>query len=377
MDILYRAQKMGMKIWTLEKLQRVVSTMNDAEIGPSQGPAARHTTTTATTHGRGRAENDLSLALRNDKIHGYWDRDLFRDMVLFKGPFLYIHDMDEKTRPVMVREYPKTAKRQDGPWPQFRSTRIGKCPFVVDETVKEKELEKKSVSKPKPKEQEPTTQKPLAPPQRPNKELIRQDAEGEPESELSDLEDHLSRTNADTVRPASPRKQGQPPKFAPLDLAQMLKQEWSREPAASGVQPSNITSAIRSQMISSTTGIHGVKATTSKEVNELKRKVLEKNNCTVPLGGTSSSHRQAETAAANRPIRAPVPRAAKTKAQGNLGPIREDAGESNTAGTRKSAKVKRDPKPGYCENCREKFDDFEEVSRVLSVCRACPGIALS
>jgi regulatory subunit for Cdc7p protein kinase len=25
-------------------------------------------------------------------------------------------------------------------------------------------------------------------------------------------------------------------------------------------------------------------------------------------------------------------------------------------------KVKRDPKPGYCENCQDKFADFEEVS---------------
>ncbi|KAI4179651.1 MAG: hypothetical protein LQ346_007151, partial [Caloplaca aetnensis] len=52
---------------------------------------------------------------------------------------------------------------------------------------------------------------------------------------------------------------------------------FNGEPAASGMQPSNITSAIRSQMISSTAAQPGAKAGTSKEVHGLKRKVLEKN----------------------------------------------------------------------------------------------------
>src|SRR5262249_11294280 len=53
------------------------------------------------------------------------------------------------------------------------------------------------------------------------------------------------------------------------------------EPVASGVQPSNVTSAIKSQVISSTAAVPGAKAGPSKELNALKRKVLERNNMPV------------------------------------------------------------------------------------------------
>ncbi|KAI7326278.1 hypothetical protein KC315_g7604 [Hortaea werneckii] len=65
----------------------------------------------------------------------------------------------------------------------------------------------------------------------------------------------------------------------------------------------------------------------------------------------------------------PPPRAAKRKAQETLGVVNEDE-EDYDRGKRPSKQrkpvprrrkpVERDPKPGYCENCRDKFDDFDE-----------------
>ena len=62
--------------------------------------------------------------------------------------------------------------------------------------------------------------------------------------------------------------------------------------------------------------------------------------------------------------RAPAPsRAAKSKAQEKLGGIQEEDDEIAPPRPKtKKKSVQRDPKPGYCENCRDKYDDFEEVS---------------
>ncbi|PQE27668.1 G1 S regulator protein [Rutstroemia sp. NJR-2017a BBW] len=69
-------------------------------------------------------------------------------------------------------------------------------------------------------------------------------------------------------------------------------------------------------------------------------------------------------------------RPAKREAQKKLGVIEEDyeTGEKEAAAkkveaARKAKAVqqrkleKRDPKPGYCENCADKFEDFDEVCR--------------
>jgi regulatory subunit for Cdc7p protein kinase len=143
------------------------------------------------------------------------------------------------------------------------------------------------------------------------------------------------------------------------------------EPVASGVQPSNITSAIRSQMVSSTAAQPGAKAGTSKEVHGLQRKVLEKYSGGPASHGLTSSHRMTDINAAAREDMASRP--TKRKAQEKLGQIEEDPNPSELEGNvrnieaaRKAKAVqkrkleKRDPKPGYCENCQDKFEDFDE-----------------
>ena len=61
-----------------------------------------------------------------------------------------------------------------------------------------------------------------------------------------------------------------------------------------------------------------------------------------------------------------------TNPLGKTDPIinKNEAKQSEVAGSKrqrddkddqKKAERRRDPKPGYCENCRDKFDDFEEV----------------
>ncbi|KAL9113849.1 MAG: hypothetical protein Q9227_001983, partial [Pyrenula ochraceoflavens] len=389
-DILSRARQMGMKIWQLEKLQRMVSTIYEGE-------GTVHTHNTRNNHAtlpKARAE-DLSQLLRNERLNGPSDRDptvISKEMVPFRGPFIYIHDMDEKYKPTMMRDYQKVNKRQDGQWPQFRSAPPGKCPFL-DESTTKKDWQKEHERE---KAMEVQKQKELVlqadqgrhttlavttvaepPPRRSPRKALR---------EIGQATVPVARVTPVLEGVGSPKRQPSPAYInyeskqekgahGPPKPSQMF---FSREPAASGIQQSNITSAIRSQMISSTAAVPGARAGTSKEIHELKRKVLEKTTGTGSLsvgslsnGSAPSSHRIADLASQLRNARAPAPqRAAKSKAQEKLGGVPEDETLSETelamerlahAPQRPKRNTYKDPKPGYCENCRDKFEDFDEV----------------
>lgn len=122
----------------------------------------------------------------------------------------------------------------------------------------------------------------------------------------------------------------------------------------------------------------------SREMHGLQRKVLERN--TGSISNKDTTQRLADLAATARSFRAgPPARVAKQKAQEKLGhsrmahideeltPSESEEAERRTAlvssnALKASKGESREPKPGYCENCREKFDDFDEVCRSSS-CR--------
>ncbi|CAG8032963.1 unnamed protein product [Penicillium salamii] len=364
-DILQRARQMGMKIWALEKLQRMITTINDSDIGGQYDNASRNKGVSA---GHGKGENDLSRVLRQELLNGPSDRDPLAsmEMLIFKGPFIYIHDMNEKTKPVLVREYTRVARRQDGAWPQFRSAPLGKCPFV-DEPPSRKEYdrhrlrqlqkEKKAAAlkaearepKPKPLESAPRAIQAgqateLAKPSVKHEERVSPPIQNDTQKPFGD-DTHERKSSESFIPPHFPRT-------GPFYTG--------HEPAASGVQPSNMTSAIRSQMISSTAAAPGAKAGLSKEVHGLKRKVLEKGT-----GGFTPGSMAAPQKSTAVPMKDNLNPPGKSNLSHN-----ENQGHHDHAGSKRSrdekdahhkkAERRRDPKPGYCENCRDKFDDFEE-----------------
>ena len=379
MDILVRGRQMGMKLWAAEKLQRILAHMFDESA--AHGHNTRGSNIAMTTV-RGR-EEDLSQVLRNEKHNGPADRDpsaFTKDLILFKGPFIYIHDMDGKTRPTMVREYPKVARRQDGAWPQFRSASVGKCPFIEDHMSK-KELEREREKERalalqlerESQQQAPRTRSVTAvesvqmdPPRRTSpRKALREVSNG---TSLN----HVPSTFSKPTGPPQPECHTRAMAGPPAGFIRPARMHFAGEPVASGIQQSNLTSAIRSNMISSTAAVPGVKAGTSREVHELKRKVLERSTTgSLSVGSMPSSHRMTDLAGHLKNARVPAPqRAAKSKAQEKLGGIQEDdipsddelaADHTIHTTSRKKRTAKKDPKPGYCENCRDKYDDFDEV----------------
>ncbi|KAI9827668.1 MAG: hypothetical protein M1826_006231 [Phylliscum demangeonii] len=403
-DVLHKAREMGMKIWALEKFQRMMAAMFETST-PSQATHNHNTRSHAAQASQVGSKLDreaqLSQLLREERLNGPADRDprvANKELITFKGPFIYVHDVFEKVKPIMVRDYAKAPRNGDGAWPQFRSSDRGRCPFIED----------------------------------PNRARLAMEQAVRAKERKGGARDEASAVGANQVRAAGCQAMPPPPgqRCHPVEVADDPRrmgpehvedgrenhparenhtahswqgvpghgpgrQEYTQphggllflqaQPVASGIQPSNITSAIRSQMISSTAAAPGAKGGTNKEVYGLKRKLLDKHSApgasgwpSRPLTDISSNMQHARGQL--------MPRTAKLRAQQRLGHIDEEtirehgggagagngngndpamAGAAGDGDRTKRAVLKRDPKPGYCENCRDKFDDFDEhvVSR--------------
>lgn len=385
-DILSRARGLNIKIWALEKIQRMLKTMWEPVPGEEMPEAAarERTADDNVVIAKPSKNADLEQLLRNEKINGPADRDMTvaaQDMVSFKGYYLYVHDMDEKTKPVMVRDYPKPPTKEQGKWPQFRLTPSGRCPFIED-PAHTKKLREQGAQAAKAEEE-------LAAQRRTRGTSTQQPAP----RQLAEVPANLRRSprkavqqaNAPLAKPLDPPKtlphkrqtstESMPPMFdSTAQTMRSLPRLIHGEPVASGLQQSNVTSAIRSQAItsaaiSSSAAVGNKRVGDSKEVSALKRKVLERGANVTSNHSMPSSYMNNVRAAINDDAN-PPPRAAKRKAQETLGVLHEDEEDTTDhprpthrrpPAPKKRKPVQREPKPGYCENCRKKFDDFDEV----------------
>lgn len=362
-DILHKARDMGIKIWALEKIQRIMNTMFNSDIADQletvlmRGDSSTTTATFTTTKLKKDAE--LSRLLQNEKkmVNAPVSAG---DIIHFKGLYIYVHDMDERTRPVMVREYAEIPKEQ-GPWPQFHSVAAGKCPLVEDavnmKRLKAQQLDKETELRRRREGAAPRTRAAAA------SQAVKTRAFTETDAKA--LEENV----ANCIDSMPPLLHSAQPNF------RGLKQFHGGEPIASGVQPSNVPSAIRSQMMSSTAATApGARAGASKEVYQLQRKVFERNSRPPSANGRLSVNDVRAAVNAERDV---VPsRSSRRKLQGFLVIIKdeeadealseEDDGKVAQLGAPKKPVQKkkvdeRELKPGYCENCRDKYNDLDKV----------------
>ncbi|CAK7212022.1 Cdc7p-Dbf4p kinase complex regulatory subunit [Sporothrix bragantina] len=447
-DILQRAREMGKKIWSLEKLQKVLDMLlepdpyRSAELGQRMRNGSTTTTTSHQGNGRFGGDHVLLQMMDKERHSGPSDRDptvATRELIYFKGPYIYVYDIEEKQRPIMVREYAKVADREEGDWPQLRPSAGTRCPFIEDTDQLELRAEKKRAR------MRPTAtvsreasvsaangsatgsagastnasmQKTLA-----SRYAAAATASNAPAKQvtgkrtLAEMEDGHNRqsslsngsalANAPSLRPAegvfgsavagsagsvSSVASAIPPSKSARASADFQAQNaftsraksarcFAGEPVASGLQAAGITSAIRSQMISSATGTLGARAGTSKEIHGLQRKVLQKSTSTAQQDlssrhMTDASMDQQHQAQQQRPAYSRSTSISRSTAAAQLSAKLNMAVEGSTASNNADDKHKRtmsapvavqvqprrkrDPKPGYCENCQDKFDDFED-----------------
>lgn len=366
-DVLYKARDMGKRIYSVEKLHRILENLMERDDYGQKLLGSREQ-----SH-----EHNLAKLLRKERLNGPSDRDpraVTRELNYFRGPYIYVYDMDEKTKPIIVREYPKVADKADGEWPQFKTVSQGRCPFV-EESAADAKMMKRAMEKKAAKEaasraaatDRESNAKPVADP------AVRATGKRSREEYADPLAESKNGSNG-VVMSVRPTDVFNPPKDLNTKSIDFTTQKFftsrlgtgrvlAGEPVASGVQPSNMTSAIRSQMISSNANAPGAKAGTSKEVHNLQKTVLQKAAPVVPSGLAPS-----RPVAAVQAINADGQSSRSTSAA-KTGRVVESVEEGEGRARRAPSAVapppqksKKDMKPGYCENCQDKFDDFDDVS---------------
>lgn len=363
-DVLVRAREMSKKIWPLSKLQRMLEVLFEE-----------------TSRSKVSEESNLAQLLDKERTCGPSDRDptvVTKELTYFKGPYIYIYDISEKQKPIMVREYAKVTEKRHGDWPQFRPSTNGRCPFIEDyehEGTYERQARaaKERVQKPAV-AAAPKLNPPVAPPSKPviGKRSLAQ-MEDDPTRRVIA---NTRRDLFDLAKAANPPTTDFNPQNAFTSrLAGKTGRFVAGEPVASGVQRSKATSAIQSQMISSATGVLASKAGISKEVHGLQRKVLQQSNPTSrnPTSQDMSSRRLAEmsidtnayqrSASAGRPVTRKLDQIIEDDTQ-KAPELKRTLSVPVPAAPSKPKR--RDLKPGYCENCQDKFADFEEVRDLLN-----------
>jgi len=366
-----------MKIWALEKFERMMHTMFEFDV--TEEDDYRHQ---QQLQRRGQAkektEQHLAQLLRHEKEKNIAaERPLFSDIVHFRGNYIYVHDLDEKTKPVMVREYKTPQHKEEGEWPQFRSVPLPRCPFLEDPTLDRKAA--RELREQEKRQKQAQMEEELARAQRPHPRTRAAAATAEEsqervptasapkpvpveEGECTIVRQHARNTSTTSV----PLKSFEPPAVKKTStntsLDSMLPQMTSTrpnirpgyEPQASGLQHANVTSAIRSQMISSTSAVPAIRTTTSKDI--LQRRAVERRT---NLSTTSVPSVADGRATVNNDQSKPR----TTRRKPELEKIHEEEREHHrrNSAPKERVAVQRDPKPGYCENCRDKYDDFHEV----------------
>ncbi|TGJ72952.1 hypothetical protein EYR41_000074 [Orbilia oligospora] len=368
-DILVLARLNQMKIWNTEKVERMIHTLNekidDDYIVPATAPLktlpSKHSKVEVTRPKRASAvestkknEEALGRLLNQDKTRSSQPSSS-KEMYVFKGPYVLVGDASGRYKHFIIREFRNALQPESGDWPQFRSNREGRCPFVLDPDTKRaymrEEAEREAEAKAKEKEAARLRARIVMEPPPRNQSLraktslLRED----PRAALTDrrpissIENKVDRDMATAAAATAVRKTES--RVDKLKDAHRSRQDnlvlTGYEPVASGLRPTGPTSAVVSQAISSNPVLVGPKAGTSRDVQRLNRRVFEK---------TTGGIRQTNTTTALQVV----------DEENN----EAKAGKKTLKRTRSELVVKeaskKQPVAGYCENCRDKYDDFEK-----------------
>lgn len=312
-DILVKARDLGIKVWTYEKFRTVVASLVGQEA-------------TAPTAGDEKKQPNLSQMLEREKVQSALERDplVARDNFHYfakSSVYILIEDATMEHRPIMVQEWRKPVHEgEEVPWPVLYGELEGRCPFTkfdFDGDVRRR--------------------------MKPNRhETLKRSVS------LS----HLHRCGP-TVSPApSGDSRG----------SYGVKRGASPYPLASG-NSVNITSNIASTTSTAVGGPSGLGLI--PPYGALARKM----NAATGLGlGRPSA--MPSNAVAAMPSHPSTVSGGGDQTRGSL--VRRMLGltehnRNNLAGMRRSVstasaghQMRREKKPGYCENCRIKYDDFDE-----------------
>lgn len=306
-DILNKARSFGIKVWTLEKFRMVMSSLIGVEDSLDS-----------------KKQQNLSQMLEKEKVQGTLEKDplVGRDNFHYfskNSVYILIEDATAEHRPIMVQEWNKPTPEDDRvDWPILYGELEGRCPFNKIEF--EGDVRKRM---------------------KPNRhETLKRSVS------LS----HLNRRGP----PVSPAPSGD------SRGSYSINRGASPYPLASGNSVS-LTSNIASTTSTNMGGPTGLGLI--PPYGALGRKVHQAAG--LGLGRPSSIASNARSGHSST-----TPTTISEQSRGSL--VRRmlgitDHNRTNLAGIRRSVstasagnQLRREKKPGYCENCRSKYEDFDE-----------------
>lgn len=362
-SIVNKAIEYGLKIWTADKLESVLTRCmaNDNELavapsraaGPSAGP-----------------QRALSRLLQNEKIHGSTERDPTqkrRDWQYFtRGSyFVLVEDMSKELATIAAHEYPPVKDKDSArrPWPVLHCHPHARNPFAPFDDRERRRYEKQQAE------------------QKEENELARANKE----REKAILQTFKRKTRAMlTMKAAGKANAGGPNLRKTISMSNLhrqlnnpfgidelvdLEDDEMESANASGYNPSGagmnyIAASGNSVGITSTTGTTSttglLRRGTSTLPDKFGRHVL--TSLRAPGREKEKVEPEATTSQMGPPSKVPdrVPMLRKSK----------------STNTMKLPKREEGAKPGYCESCRIKFEDFSAVRPVSIFPFLCTHIIL-
>jgi regulatory subunit for Cdc7p protein kinase len=337
-----------MKIWDTKKLESVLDRCNAP-------PAADLPTATASSLG---GKTSLSRLLENERLHGTTERDPTQrrhDFHYFSKNafFVLVEDLHEELATIHAMEYPIRRTRdgrEEGDWPVLYCDPDTRGPFNKPDD-RERRRARRQVDC----ELETQRREIKAFTDR----IQKRAAEAErlqQAKQAGDLRRSVSMTNL--RRRALSNASEHLPDMDNTNHNFDLDADLFDSANASGYLHSHYTAASgNSVMVTSTTGMAAT-ATTSVSNNSVRS----------GSGGLPASLRGKQKHEILTSLKANA-----SRGKGDMGPppgIPQQQGQSGAVATLRKSKStttmrlpKRDEgaKPGYCENCRQKYNDFEEV----------------
>lgn len=352
-SIVNKALEYGLKIWTADKLESVLTRCmaNDNELavapsrtaGPSAGP-----------------QRALSRLLQNEKIHGSTERDPTqkrRDWHYFtRGSyFVLVEDMSKELATIAAHEYPPVKDKDSArrPWPVLHCHPLARNPFAPFDDREKRRYEKQQA--------EQKEENEIARANKERQQAIIQTFKRKAEAMLtmkagkanaggSNLRKTISMSNLH-------RRLSHPVTQDELGFVD-LEDDEMESANASGYNPSGagmnyIAASGNSVGITSTTGTTSttglLQRGTSTLPDRFGRHVL--TSLKAPGREKEKAEPEATTSQMGPPSKLP-----------DRAPMLRKSKSTNTL---KLPKREEGAKPGYCESCRIKFEDFSIVRLVF------------
>lgn len=326
-DVALKAKEAHRKVYTVEKLARFLSSL----LG--------HSVTTVLDETQ---SAKLARMLEEDKRKSAHATPYARkdDFYYFKGPYLLIWDPSKYNRPMCLKEWRPSATSEEGEWPQLRRAPMGMSPFTARAIVRSEK-----------------------------RKQHRQVKLEESEDEINTQFDKKTTSDAGNLEKkpdfAAKRRQAEPEENKENAVTQMrlvplaahatnsTRLREFGEIVASGVPRYSQTSANPLAARKETAG--------SRELVNLRRKVL-------PRPQASITECSAEAEGCNTLPPAPANTLASrgsVQASGIISPAMSLAAASASMPDPVKPRPVAVPKPkarkpGYCENCLEKYDELSE-----------------